>query len=116
VLLDLMLPGISGFDVLRRMAEITPRPRVIVVSARDAESDIVRALDLGAHDYVRKPFGLAELLARVKAQLREHDAHEPSDDDFPDEYTFADVRLALRRFRLWKGTPSISSRTPRCRC
>jgi DNA-binding response OmpR family regulator len=105
VLLDLMLPGISGFDVLRRLPEVAHRPRVIVVSARDAESDIVRALDLGAHDYVRKPFGLAELLARVKAQLRAQEPHDGGDDpEVPDEYAFADVRIAFRRFRLWKRT------------
>lgn len=93
VLLDLMLPGIGGFELLARLA---PGPRVIVVSARDGEEDIVRALDLGAHDYVRKPFGLAELLARVRAQLRGPGAAAQ-------EHRFGDVRIDLSRFRLWKG-------------
>lgn len=100
LLLDLMLPGMNGFDLLRALRDADgPRPRIVVVSARDAEADVVRALDLGAHDYVKKPFGLSELLARVRAQLRERDG-----DAAPaDELSFADVRVSFRRFRLWKG-------------
>jgi len=104
LLLDLMLPGMSGYEVLRRFPELDAPPRVIVVSARDAETDIVRALDLGAHDYVRKPFGLAELLARVRAQLREREREEP-DDTGPEaeDVILGDVRISLRRFRVWRG-------------
>ncbi len=99
LLLDLMLPGMNGFDVLRALADgAAKRPRTIVVSARDSEADVDRALDLGAHDYVKKPFGLSELLARVRAQLRELDG-----DGAPDDHAFADVRISFRRFRLWKG-------------
>ena len=101
LLLDLMLPGMNGFDVLRALAEHAVRPRTIVVSARDAEADVVRALDLGAHDYVKKPFGLSELLARVRAQLRE--AGGGGAVDAADDLVFHDVWVALRRFRLWKG-------------
>lgn len=101
LLLDLMLPGMNGFEVLRALADRpAPRPRTIVVSARDAEADVVRALDLGAHDYVKKPFGLSELLARVRAQLRQLDGPEAGAPD--DELAFGDVRVSLRRFRLWK--------------
>jgi len=100
LLLDLMLPGIHGFDVLRAMQKEPSDTRVLVVSARDAEADIVRALDLGAHDYVRKPFGLSELLARVRAQLRER-GNEPAQAG-PQEFAFADVRISLPRYRLWK--------------
>lgn len=100
VLLDLMLPGMSGFDFLRRVAKSQFRSPVIVISARDAETDIVRALDLGASDYVKKPFALAELLARVRVRLRERGA--TSDDGDP-EWRFADVHIDFARFRLWKG-------------
>lgn len=100
LLLDLMLPGRTGYDVLRELRRLPARPRVVVVSARDAEADVVRALDLGAHDFIKKPFGLGELLARVRAQLREV-AGEPSGGR--DELVFGDVRVALKRFRLWKG-------------
>lgn len=70
VILDLMLPGTDGFRVLRTLrAENLPMP-VLILTARGEESDKVRGLRLGADDYVTKPFGLLELLARVEALLR----------------------------------------------
>jgi len=69
VLLDLGLPGIDGFEVLRRM-QAQGRAAVIVVSVMPGEKDKVRALDAGADDYVVKPFGMEELLARIRAVLR----------------------------------------------
>lgn len=70
VLLDLGLPGLSGFDVLARLRERGDRAALIVVSVMPGETDKVRALDLGADDYVVKPFGIEELLARVRAVMR----------------------------------------------
>lgn len=69
VLLDIGLPGISGLDVIRRMrAEgVTP---IVIISARGSENDKVAALDVGADDYVTKPFGMLELHARIRAALR----------------------------------------------
>ena len=69
VILDLGLPGIDGLAVLDQLRRISITP-VLVLSARGSQSDKVRALDAGADDYLAKPFGLPELLARVKAQLR----------------------------------------------
>jgi len=69
VLLDLGLPGISGLDVIDGLRGWSKVP-IIVVSAREAESEKVRALDAGADDYVTKPFGMDELLARLRAALR----------------------------------------------
>ncbi|MFI5285270.1 MAG: response regulator transcription factor [Candidatus Dormibacteria bacterium] len=69
VLLDIGLPFIDGWQILEQM-ENRQRPAVIVISARGEESDKVRALDLGADDYLAKPFGADELLARVRAVLR----------------------------------------------
>jgi two-component system, OmpR family, KDP operon response regulator KdpE len=69
VLLDLGLPGVDGFEVLRRM-QAQGRAAVIVVSVMPGERDKVRALDAGADDYVVKPFGMEELLARIRAVLR----------------------------------------------
>jgi len=69
VLLDLGLPGVDGFEVLSRMHRLG-RTAVMVVSVMPGEKDKVRALDLGADDYVTKPFGMDELLARIRAVLR----------------------------------------------
>jgi two-component system response regulator RegX3 len=70
VLLDLMLPGISGFDVCERLRAAHPRLPILMLTARGAEEDILRAFRAGADDYVTKPFSLAQLLARVNALLR----------------------------------------------
>lgn len=69
VILDLGLPGISGMEVIRKLRHWTAVP-IIVLSARDAEFDKIGALNAGADDYVSKPFGMGELLARVRAAVR----------------------------------------------
>ena len=69
VILDLGLPGISGLEVIRGLRGWTDTP-IIILSAREAQGEKVAALDLGADDYVTKPFGMDELLARVRAALR----------------------------------------------
>jgi DNA-binding response OmpR family regulator len=70
VLLDLMLPKRSGFEVLQALRQAGVQAPVIVLTAKGQEADKVRGFDLGADDYVTKPFGLAELLARIRARLR----------------------------------------------
>jgi two-component system response regulator MprA len=70
VLLDLMLPTLDGFEVLRRLRAGGDRTPVLVLTARGREEDRVRGLDLGADDYVVKPFSMRELLARVRARVR----------------------------------------------
>ena len=74
VLLDLGLPGIDGFEVLAQLRQRGNRAAVIVVSVMPDETDKVRALDLGADDYVVKPFGMQELSARIRAVLRRQTA------------------------------------------
>ena len=69
LVLDIMMPGMDGYEVLRRIREFSWTP-VIILSGRDEEQDIVRGLELGADDYVIKPFAPAELRARVQAVLR----------------------------------------------
>ncbi|HEY7720055.1 MAG TPA: response regulator transcription factor [Pedococcus sp.] len=89
VVLDLGLPDLDGVEVLRRIREVSMVP-VIVLSARTESVDKVEALDLGADDYVTKPFGMEELLARVRVALRRR-----SDGDEP-----AQAAFETRRFRL----------------
>jgi two-component system KDP operon response regulator KdpE len=74
VLLDLGLPGLSGFDVINRVRVLFPTLPIIVLSAQGEDAVKVEALDLGADDYVSKPFSVRELLARVRVALRHRDA------------------------------------------
>ena len=74
VILDIGLPGIDGFEVLRRMRASQDRVPVLVLTARDALDDRVRGLDLGADDYMAKPFAMPELAARVRALVRRSQA------------------------------------------
>src|SRR5918997_4088714 len=71
VLLDIMMPGMDGFDVLRRLREWSTVP-VIVLTAKDDEEDRIRGLELGADDYIGKPFSHRELVSRIRAVLRRH--------------------------------------------
>lgn len=75
ILLDVNLPGISGVETCRELRRFTAAP-IIMLTVRNAERDKVVALDAGADDYVTKPFGIEELLARVRASLRRHSASE----------------------------------------
>ncbi len=81
VVLDVMLPGISGLEVLRRLRESGTETPVLLLTARDSERDIVQGLDLGADDYLTKPFSLPVLMARVRTLLRR--AARPRDETQP---------------------------------
>src|SRR2546426_8541897 len=70
VLLDVMLPGTSGFDVCRALRAERPRQAILMLTARGAEEDVLEGFRCGADDYVTKPFSVAELMARVEALLR----------------------------------------------
>ena len=80
VLLDVMLPGADGFEVLGALRAIDPGLPVIMLTARGDVSDRVRGLDLGATDYIVKPFAFSELAARVRAHLRTASSREPRAD------------------------------------
>ena len=77
VLLDLGLPGLGGYEVVRRIRKRGQRMPVILITARDALDDRIYGLDLGADDYLVKPFAFSELLARVRTLLRRGRNHEP---------------------------------------
>ena len=91
LILDIMLPGISGFEVCRRIRKEDRRLPILMLTARSDEVDKVMGLDLGADDYLTKPFSLSELLARVRALLRRTQLHEES--ELPSTLEFGQVRL-----------------------
>lgn len=97
VLLDLMLPGMSGTDVCKRLRAVSHVP-VIMVTARDSEIDKVVGLELGADDYVTKPYSSRELIARVRAVLRRGgEAAQPFDDADEHILTGGRVRMDVDR-------------------
>ncbi|MCI0549228.1 MAG: response regulator transcription factor [Candidatus Rokubacteria bacterium] len=98
ILLDVMMPGMSGWDVCREIRRRGLDTPVIMLTARGEEADRVTGLELGADDYVAKPFGLRELLARIRAVLR-----RPGPRQKFEEFAFADVRIRLRGREVVKG-------------
>ena len=76
IILDIMLPGMNGFEILSRLRQKGNKTPVIILTARNAEEEVVQGLKYGADDYITKPFGVAELLARVSAVLRRTSADE----------------------------------------
>ncbi len=102
IVLDLGLPDIDGLEVIQRLREWTSRP-IIVLTARAQEHDKVAALDLGADDYLTKPFGIAELLARMRVALRRTartDAGEPV-------FQLGDLRVDLERRQVFVAGTEI---------
>jgi two-component system KDP operon response regulator KdpE len=103
VVLDLGLPGIDGLEVLRRLRTWTQVP-VVVLTAIDGERDKVTALDLGADDYVTKPFGVAELMARIRVALRHASA---TGADRPRVIRAADVAIDLDAKLVTRGGTAV---------
>jgi two-component system response regulator MprA len=107
VILDLMLPGIDGLEVCRRLRAVDDDIAVLMLTARDAVADRVAGLETGADDYLVKPFALEELLARIKALLRRHNP-----PDFQREVLcFADLELdtAMRQAKRADRTIELST-------
>jgi two-component system KDP operon response regulator KdpE len=98
VLLDLGLPDVDGLEVTRRLREWSRTP-VIVISARGQESDKVEALDAGADDYLTKPFGVEELLARIRVALR----HRAAEEQPAPVFETGDLRVDLHRRQVQVG-------------
>jgi DNA-binding response OmpR family regulator len=109
VLLDLMLPVINGYDVCRRIREKDRRVPILMLTAKGTEIDKVLGLELGADDYVTKPFGLRELLARVHAAFRrqESDATTPA-PAAADTFYFGATLINRRRFTATRNGVSAT--------
>jgi two-component system response regulator MprA len=101
VVLDVMLPGMDGLEVCRRLRAAEPRLPILLLTARDRVPDRVAGLDAGADDYLVKPFAFDELLARIRALLRR------TASETPEVVTFGDVRLDPQTHEVWRGERRI---------
>jgi two-component system, OmpR family, alkaline phosphatase synthesis response regulator PhoP len=102
VVLDIMLPGKSGYDVCREVRAAKSRVPILMLSAKGQEIDKVVGLELGADDYVTKPFSLRELLARIHALIRRA-TPENNESEIPEEIAFGDVRIDSKALRGKRG-------------
>lgn len=107
VLLDLGLPDLDGLDILAQLRGLPREVPVIIISARDRESEKVRALDMGADDYVVKPFGVSELLARIRSALRRADRLKLSQGIQRSVYQIKDLTIDLARHQVLLGGEEV---------
>lgn len=105
ILLDIMMPKLNGFEALREIRKSSDVP-VIMLTAREDEVDKVLGLELGADDYVVKPFSMRELLARVKAVLRRFDAQEKKEKDTK-ILKAKDLEINLEKYQVKRGEKNI---------
>ena len=104
LILDIMLPGINGYEICRKVKAEKPELPVIMLTARGSEMDKVAGLDIGADDYITKPFSLPELLARVRAAFR-----RIKKDPAPlISFKYADVSLDFRNFQAFFKATEVS--------
>ncbi len=102
VILDLMLPGINGYRVCKRLKETQAGLPIVMLTAKSQEADVVTGLDLGADDYVTKPFSVLELLARINALLR----RTGHDSPVPDVIRTGDLEIDFKKYQAQKaGNP-----------
>ena len=106
VLLDLMLPKISGMDVLQQIRAQCTVP-IIIMSAKDTDSDITLGLGLGADDYVTKPFSMVQVLARIKANLRRTGQYAASSPARPSLLSVGELRMNLEDYTVSKQGKEI---------
>ncbi len=106
VLLDLMIPKISGMDVMQHIRGSSVVP-IIILSAKDSESDKTLGLGLGADDYITKPFSVAEVLARIRAVLRRTNQYDQAADPAPAVLTAGDLVMNLSDHTLTKKGKAV---------
>ncbi|MFF3664989.1 response regulator transcription factor [Microtetraspora malaysiensis] len=104
IVLDVMLPDMDGFDIVRRLRGGGTHTPVVFLTARDATEDKIRGLTLGGDDYVTKPFSLEEVIARIRAVLR-RTAGDPMAP--PPRLSFADIELDEESHEVWRGGSAI---------
>jgi DNA-binding response OmpR family regulator len=111
VILDLMLPEMSGFEVARRTRAAGNYIAILILTAKEDSSDVVRGIEEGADDYLTKPFQLDELLARVKALLRRRRWDGARDREASRDFSFGDVVVHFDRFELETPAGQVSLTT-----
>ncbi|GLW97475.1 response regulator transcription factor [Microtetraspora sp. NBRC 16547] len=104
IVLDVMLPDMDGFDIVRRLRSGGAHTPVVFLTARDATEDKIRGLTLGGDDYVTKPFSLEEVIARIRAVLRRTTGDPMAP---PPRLTFADIELDEETHEVWRGGSAI---------
>lgn len=102
LILDLMLPGMSGLEICKRLRDEGAKTPVIMLTSKSEENDKVLGLELGADDYVTKPFSLRELLARVRAHLR-REGTATAAAVVPEKYSFDEVVVDFKRHEVYKA-------------
>ena len=107
VLLDVMLPGMNGFDVCKSIKLKKIALPVIMLTAKSKEEDKILGLELGADDYITKPFGINEVLARIKAVLRRVEIHKKAKGTKLDSYEFGDIKLDFVKLEACRGKKKI---------
>ena len=105
IVLDIMLPGMSGFEICKRVRDERIPSKVLMLTAKDEEDDKIFGFELGADDYLTKPFSLRELLARIRAMLRRDDvpAATPPAPETGDRIAFGDVVVDFKRREVKRG-------------
>ncbi len=103
ILLDVMMPRMDGFTVCQRIRQFSSVP-IIILTAKGEEQDRVRGLDVGADDYLVKPFSITELLARVRAVLRRAQVTEIGQNRF---FTHNELRIDFARAEVWRGEQQV---------
>jgi DNA-binding response OmpR family regulator len=101
IILDLMLPKMSGYEICRKVREEGPATPILMLTARGEEVDRVLGLDMGADDYVTKPFSVPELLARIRSIFRR--VQQSKAGDLPDTLEFGSVSIDFKRFEARKS-------------
>ena len=103
ILLDIMLPGLNGYEICRKVKKEKPHLPIIMITARGSEIDKVSGLDIGADDYVTKPFSIPELLSRIRAIFR----RTSDSKSISNEYNFGNIRLDFNKYLAFRNDKEI---------
>jgi len=106
ILLDIMLPILDGFEVCKKVREKSNVP-ILMLTAKEEEVDKVLGLELGADDYITKPFGMRELIARIRANIRRTEQMVPAEDTPADIKNFGNLEIDMNRYEVRKNNESL---------